>query len=123
MFKYLILTMAFALSWMYTADASAAQCKNAHRFECPAFIDVEVEVKKVDKKTFKTFCDHKAEACANLRPASKSCVIYHYIDKVPRDILKHEMNHCRGWFHYGDTERAHSKPWVDYKTYMSKRGR
>lgn len=56
--------------------------------------------------------DLRSNACA-LRTfsfGSASCDI-HILTDIPHHVLEHELNHCRGWDHAGDTKEAYEAPW------------
>lgn len=56
--------------------------------------------------------DLRSDACA-LRTfsfGSASCDI-HILTDTAHHVLEHELNHCRGWDHAGDTKEAYEAPW------------
>lgn len=101
--------------------AQADTCRNADKLACEDLIGAEVFFEKVPAKRFKEVCGsdpREADACARLNISRRQCTIYYSTRTLDEHVVNHEMNHCRGWFHKGDSERAHKRAWVDYETFI-----
>ena len=101
--------------------AQADTCVRADRSACEDLIGAEVFFERVSRHQFVEACgvhpDH-VYACARLNISRRQCTIYYTTRWLDAHVVEHEMNHCRGWFHRGNTERAHQRPWVDYETFL-----
>jgi len=89
-------------------------CEEAHQRPCEDLLqaDIRVVVHR-ELSTLRAVCPHpESDACA-LRSASWSeahCVIHQWA-AASEAIYEHEMNHCRGWDHEGDTLVSYERPW------------
>ena len=100
--------------------AEAAECESAHLSACEDLIGAEVTFKHVRKSEFRKVCGLHADACAVLNVTAKQCTIYYYTRFLDSDVVDHELNHCRGWFHLSNDRSTYSQPWVDLHTYMER---
>lgn len=98
--------------------AQSAECLGADRHACDDLLEAEVFFKQVPSKKLIDRCGFRAEACAVVDITNRVCTIYYATKSIDAYVLEHEMNHCRGWFHRGESKHDYRNPWVDYKTYL-----
>ena len=98
--------------------ASAAECINARYEACEYLLGAEVFFERVTADRFIELCGPEADACAKVSITRRVCTIYYAHHVLDAHVVEHEMNHCRGWFHIGETKSAYRRPWVDYTTYL-----
>ncbi len=89
-------------------------CQQAHMKPCVDTLGADISIHyHQNASTVSALCgDVRSNACA-LRTfsfGSASCDI-HILESVAHDVLEHELNHCRGWDHAGDTKAAYAAPW------------
>ena len=117
-FRYFIIALTAAVLLFVVLPAQADTCERADRNSCEDLLTVEVTFSKVGEDTFEKKCGKLSDACAVVSITNRTCVIYYKTRSIDKYVLEHEMNHCRGWFHLGNSKSAYRRPWVDYKTYI-----
>lgn len=114
---FILALVVFVMAFV-VVPAEAAECTNAYETACEDLVGADVVFKKVRKTKFRRMCGLRAEACAVLNVTQKQCTIYYHTRFIDSEIVNHELNHCRGWFHQSDDQATYSQPWVDLDTYL-----
>ena len=118
-FMWFIVMLIVLVNLFVLVPASVADaCLNAHHDACEDLLDAEVFFERVTAKRFIEICGPEAEACSHVSITSKVCTIYYANRVLDQRTVAHELNHCRGWFHLGNSKSAYRRPWVDYSTYI-----
>ena len=76
------------------------------------------------QSTITSVCgDNRSNACAIRRARWQrvTCEVY-VLMPVDSGVLQHEMNHCRGWEHRGDSPAEYAQPWVPNWRLVKARG-
>jgi len=101
-------------------------CLNADRAPCPDILQAEIRIRYHDSKaTLTSICgDVRSNACALRRVRWHQAVCdIHLLRPASAPLLNHEMNHCRGWEHSGDSPEAYARPWQLNEHLIRARGR
>lgn len=101
-------------------------CRNADRDACPDILQAEIRIRYHDSKaTLTSICgDVRSNACALRRARWHQAVCdIHLLRPASAPLLNHEMNHCRGWEHSGDSPEAYARPWQLNEHLIRARGR
>lgn len=118
-FVWFIVTLIVLVNLFVLVPASAAdECLRADRNACVDLLNADVTFSKVGEGTFEKHCGELSDACAVVNISKRQCTIYYKTRSIDKYVLEHELNHCRGWFHKGNSKKAYRNPWVDYKTYL-----
>ena len=101
-------------------------CHDAHRLPCPDLLGADVRIRYHDSKvTLTPLCgDVRSTGCAlrSVRWREAVCDV-HLLQPASELLLLHEMNHCRGWEHDGDSQAAYARPWLPNGRLIRSRGR
>ena len=100
-------------------------CFHADRLPCPDLLRAEVRLRYHDSRaTLTPFCtDGRSNGCALRRARwNKAVCEVHLLLPASEALLNHEMNHCRGWEHGGDTRAAYAQPWTPNWRLVRSRG-
>jgi hypothetical protein len=117
-FVAFIMALVVFVMIFVVVPAEATECTDAHVSACKDLVGAEITFEKVSNTKYKSVCGDNTRACATLNVTTKQCTIYYRTRMLEQEILNHEMNHCRGWFHRSDREVTYSRPWVDLNTYL-----
>ncbi len=103
--------------WILIADPmipDGLSCDHGDSEPCPDLLLATIRiVEEPNRDALSAICgDQRSDACAlrRFRYDSAECTI-HLWTKAPSSVLEHEMNHCRGWDHAGDTYADYRSPW------------
>lgn len=104
-----------AVTLLLTFHVQAQEICRGDREDCPDLLKLPIEhYEWKDQLTVGVQCkDLDVLGCAKIYGKGGKltrCVI-HTIRYPLSDLLRHEINHCRGWEHQGGGEKAHSRPW------------
>ena len=119
-FVYFIMALIALVLLFVVAPAEATECTNAHKTPCPDLVGAEVTFKKIGQTRYESVCGDDTHACAVLNVTQKQCTIYYRTRFLEQEVIEHELNHCRGWFHPSDRKATYSRPWVDLTTYLER---
>ena len=101
-------------------------CLQADRHPCPDLLQAEIHIRYHDSKAAVTsICgDERSNACALRRARWHQAVCdIHLLKPASEALLNHELNHCRGWEHRGDSPEAYARPWELNERLVRARGR
>ena len=120
-----VLLVVLAWAWDQQPVMPEA-CHDAHRLPCPDLLGADVRIRYHDSKaTLTPLCgDVRSTGCAlrSVRWREAVCDV-HLLQPASELLLLHEMNHCRGWEHDGDSQAAYARPWLPNGRLIRSRGR
>lgn len=104
---------------------SSEICVAAGNELCPDLLKANIRITQyASQRAITSVCgDNRSNACAIRRARWQrvTCEV-HVLTPVDSDVLQHEMNHCRGWEHQGDSPAAYAQPWVPNWRLVKARG-
>ena len=90
------------------------RCQRANVQPCVDALGADVKIHyHQDPAIVADLCgDLRSNACAlrTFNFSSARCDV-HILSDTAHHVLEHELNHCRGWDHAGDTTEAYEAPW------------
>lgn len=100
-------------------------CFRASHELCPDLLKAKIQINRhASRSMVASLCgDQRSNACAirRARWQQVTCDV-HVLSPEDPSVLQHELNHCRGWEHQGDTQEAYEQPWVPNWRLMQARG-
>lgn len=89
-------------------------CPNAHQEECPDLLQANIRIRWHDAAAdLSAVCGNSRSTACALRTATwqqVTCDI-HARRGIDESVMRHELNHCRGWDHRGDTVNDYRAAW------------
>ena len=108
------LTLVLLFAGLYDKSSSEVCVSGGYEL-CPDLLNATIKIKKHDLPSMVAqICgDARSNACAIRRARWQRvvCEVHVLTPEVP-GVLIHELNHCRGWEHQGDSQAAYGQPWV-----------
>jgi len=121
----LLVLAVVALMAVFAPAPPLRGCLNADQRACPDLLEAQVRYRRhASRATLTPVCGSpRSNACA-LRRAHWQHVVceIHLLNSVGDRVLNHELNHCRGWEHAGDTPEAYARPWIPNWRLIRSRG-
>ncbi|MDG1065188.1 MAG: hypothetical protein P8O91_03135 [Luminiphilus sp.] len=95
--------------------SSSEFCVGGGHELCPDLLGATIRIKRYALPSMVAhICgDRRSNACAirKARWQRVTCEVHVLTPEAP-GVLQHELNHCRGWEHQGDSQEAYGQPWV-----------
>ena len=109
-----VLTLVLLLAGLHQSTRPEV-CVRASYDLCPDLLRAEIRINKhVSRSVVMSICgDERSNACAirRARWQRATCEVHVLLPEDP-SVLRHELNHCRGWEHQGDSHEAYQRPWI-----------
>lgn len=129
MVQLIFLLAVCALGYVFILDPAGPgdmSCAHAHQAPCEDLLAPTIRViNHRDRASLLRYCPQPQNIACALRDisyASADCDI-HILESAPEHILEHELNHCRGWEHDGDSLEAYLAPWhVNRRMWVARGG-
>ena len=100
-------------------------CLRASVELCPDLLKADIRIRKhTSPSVVMGICgDERSYACAIRRARWQrvTCEVHVLLPEDP-SVLRHELNHCRGWEHQGDSKEAYEQPWIPNLRLVRTRG-
>lgn len=100
-------------------------CLRASVELCPDLLKADIRIRKhTSPSVVMGICgDERSNACAIrwARWQRVTCEVHVLLPEDP-SVLRHELNHCRGWEHQGDSKEAYEQPWIPNLRLVRTRG-
>lgn len=106
---------ALVVTLLFTFHAQAQETCRGDREECLDLLNLPIEHYQWEHENSVAVQCGAVDVigCAKImadKDGLTRCVI-HTIRYPRKELLMHEMNHCRGWQHRGDGKKAHARLW------------